>query len=42
MIEQTFYYRVLLAENSEKVLDAAMRRLVDMNIRSQEKTNKVA
>jgi hypothetical protein len=33
MIDQTFYYRVLLAENSEKVIDAAIRKLVDLNIR---------
>lgn len=41
-IEQTFYFRVLLAENSEKVVDAAMRRLVDLNIRPQEKQNKTS
>jgi len=42
IVDQAFYYRVLLAENSEKVLDAAMRRLVDLNIRPVEKPTKPA
>lgn len=41
-IDQNFYYRVLLAENSEKVQEAAMRRLVDLNIRPVQKTTNAA
>lgn len=39
-LDQTFYFRVLYAENSEKVFDAAMKRLVDLNIRPSDKLSK--
>lgn len=32
-IDPSFYFRVILAENSEKVMEAAIKRLVDLYIR---------
>jgi dynactin complex subunit len=32
-MDLSFYYKILLAKNNDKVIDLAIRRIVDLNIR---------